>query len=66
MLSDGVGAGWEPLRSGGPSSCTVGGFLSENTCAENPQSQRFSLWVEDVKGYGSKMKNSLLAMYKAK
>lgn len=57
MLSGGAGAGWEPLRSGGPSSCTVGGFLSENTCAENPQSQIFSPWVEDVKVYGPKMEN---------
>lgn len=55
MLSGGAGAGGEPLRSGGPSSCTVGGFLSENTCAENPESQIFSLWVEDVEGYGSKL-----------
>lgn len=55
MLSGGAGAGGEPLRSGGPSSCTVGGFLSENTCAENPQSQTLSLWVEDVEGYGSKL-----------
>ena len=55
MLSDGVGAGQEPLKSGGPSSCTVGGLLSENTCAENPESDIFTV-REEVKAYGSKMK----------
>lgn len=43
MLSDGVGAGQEPLRSGGLSSRTVGELLSENRCAENSESQIFSL-----------------------
>ena len=64
MLSDGVGAGQEPLRSGGTSSCSVGGLLSENTCAENPQSQTFSLWGKMLKGMALKWKDSLLASEK--
>lgn len=66
MLSDGVGVGQEPLRSGSLSSCTVGAYLSENTCAEKPQSQIFSLGGKEVKGYSSKVINLRLAMYLAK
>lgn len=55
MLSDGVGVGQEPLRSGGHSSCMVGEFLSGNTCAENAQSDAFIVG-EDGKGYDSNMK----------
>lgn len=55
MLSDGMGVGQEPLRSGSLSGCMVGEFLSGNTCAENAQSDVFIVG-QDGKGYDSNMK----------
>lgn len=60
-----MGLGQEPLRSAGLSSCALGKFLSENTYAENPESDIFIVG-EDGKWFAPKIKTLAPAMYKIK